>query len=196
MQTLINIRMDETLKNNFDYVCSELGLNMSTAVTIFAKKVCREKRIPFEVSIDPTYEDKTKGTIKMTKFRVYIYPEQFPEINSNTIKNLEKTFDTFEEAYSFLVEHVDKMNEDMMGYNNWADPNCDEVRRAIAFFTIEFLNPQSTDTQRIACEHCGLMYIKNGKEKEITIETDEFGDDDVYKTIKNFVTALQTASVI
>ncbi|MFR5865578.1 MAG: type II toxin-antitoxin system RelB/DinJ family antitoxin [Acutalibacteraceae bacterium] len=37
-QTTINIRMDEELKKSFENVCDELGLNMSTAMTIFAKK--------------------------------------------------------------------------------------------------------------------------------------------------------------
>ena len=31
--------------------CKELGLSMSTAFTIFAKKMRRERRITFEVSI-------------------------------------------------------------------------------------------------------------------------------------------------
>ena len=56
-QTLINIRMDEELKKSFDAVCNELGLNMTTAITIFAKKMSREHRIPFEVSVDPFYSN-------------------------------------------------------------------------------------------------------------------------------------------
>ena len=56
-QTLINIRMDEELKKSFDMVCNELGLNMTTAITIFAKKMSREHRIPFEVSVDPFYSN-------------------------------------------------------------------------------------------------------------------------------------------
>lgn len=54
-QALLNIRMDEDLKRDFDTVCEELGLNMSTAITIFAKKMSREKRIPFDVALDPFY---------------------------------------------------------------------------------------------------------------------------------------------
>lgn len=54
-QSLVNIRMDEDLKRQFDYVCGELGLNMSTAITIFAKKMVRENGIPFDVSFDPFY---------------------------------------------------------------------------------------------------------------------------------------------
>lgn len=30
---------------------------MTTAITIFAKKTTREKRIPFDVSIDPFYSE-------------------------------------------------------------------------------------------------------------------------------------------
>jgi DNA-damage-inducible protein J len=57
-QTLVNIRMDEELKHNMEQTCQELGMNMTTAFTIFAKKMTREKRIPFEVSVDPFYSQK------------------------------------------------------------------------------------------------------------------------------------------
>lgn len=62
-QTLVNIRMDEDLKRNFDYVCNELGLNMTTAITIFAKKMSREHRIPFDVSVDPFYSDSNQKAL-------------------------------------------------------------------------------------------------------------------------------------
>ena len=51
-QTNINIRMDDTLKQQFDHICNELGLNMSVAVNIFAKTMVRQRKIPFEVSLD------------------------------------------------------------------------------------------------------------------------------------------------
>lgn len=47
--TSINIRMDEDLKKQFEYFCNDMGMSMSTAFTIFAKKTVREYRIPFEV---------------------------------------------------------------------------------------------------------------------------------------------------
>ena len=53
----VNFRLDEDVKKNMEIACSELGLSMSAAFTIFAKKVAREKRIPFEVSVDPFYSD-------------------------------------------------------------------------------------------------------------------------------------------
>ena len=45
------------VKKSMEDVCSELGLSMSAAFTIFAKKVSREKRIPFDVAIDPFYSE-------------------------------------------------------------------------------------------------------------------------------------------
>ena len=53
----VNFRLDEDVKRSMEQTCSELGLSMSAAFTIFAKKVSREKRIPFEVSLDPFYSE-------------------------------------------------------------------------------------------------------------------------------------------
>lgn len=50
-QLLLTIRMDEDLKSEFDHTCKELGLTMSAAITIFAKTVCREQCIPFQISL-------------------------------------------------------------------------------------------------------------------------------------------------
>ncbi|MDR2884409.1 MAG: type II toxin-antitoxin system RelB/DinJ family antitoxin [Deferribacteraceae bacterium] len=56
-QAMINIRIDEDLKKSMETTCHDLGMSMTTAFTIFAKKMSREKRIPFEVSIDPFFSD-------------------------------------------------------------------------------------------------------------------------------------------
>ena len=53
----VNFKLDADVKKSMEQVCSELGLSMSAAFTVFAKKVGREKRIPFEVSVDPFYSD-------------------------------------------------------------------------------------------------------------------------------------------
>ncbi len=63
-QTLVNVRMDEDVKRNMEETCKELGITMSTAFNIFARKMCREKRIPFEVSIDPFYSKSNLKAIK------------------------------------------------------------------------------------------------------------------------------------
>lgn len=75
---LVNFRLEESDKNNMEKICEEIGLSMSAAFTIFAKKVVREKRIPFDLNVDPFYspenmkrlteamEDATKG-VKMSE---------------------------------------------------------------------------------------------------------------------------------
>ena len=62
-QTLINFRIDENIKKQMEQICEELGITMSTAFNIFAKKVIREKRIPFDVSIDPFYSETNRKAI-------------------------------------------------------------------------------------------------------------------------------------
>ena len=62
-QTTVNVRMDADLKREFDKVCNVLGLTMTTAVTILAKKMTREKRIPFEVSMDPFYSESNLAAL-------------------------------------------------------------------------------------------------------------------------------------
>ena len=63
-QALVNFRMDEDLKQNMERTCQELVMNMTTAFTIFAKKMTREKRIPFEVSVDPFYSEANMNYLK------------------------------------------------------------------------------------------------------------------------------------
>ena len=52
---MVNFRMDADLKRSMESVCRDMGLSMTTAFTIFATKVSRERRIPFEINADPFY---------------------------------------------------------------------------------------------------------------------------------------------
>jgi DNA-damage-inducible protein J len=56
-QAMINFRMDENLKKGMEEACKEMGLSMTAAFTIFATKVSKEKRIPFEVAVNPFYSE-------------------------------------------------------------------------------------------------------------------------------------------
>ena len=56
-QAMVNFRMDADLKKSMEQTCQEMGMSMTTAFTIFATKVSREKRIPFEISADPFYSE-------------------------------------------------------------------------------------------------------------------------------------------
>lgn len=63
-QAAINIRMDADLKQSFEKLCDDLGMNMTTAITIFAKKSVREHRIPFEVCMDPFYSERNAAFLR------------------------------------------------------------------------------------------------------------------------------------
>ena len=76
----VNFRMDADLKKSMEEVCNDIGINLTTAFTIFAKKVSREKRIPFELSADPFYSE-------------------------SNVKYLEKVISDIDEGRAKLVEH-------------------------------------------------------------------------------------------
>jgi DNA-damage-inducible protein J len=48
-QTTVNVRMDEDLKKQVEFLCNDFGMNVSTAFTIFAKAMVRERKIPFDI---------------------------------------------------------------------------------------------------------------------------------------------------
>ena len=52
-QTMVNFRMDEDLKKGMEKACKDMGMSMTTAFTVFATKVSKERRIPFEIIADP-----------------------------------------------------------------------------------------------------------------------------------------------
>lgn len=53
----ISMRMDDKLKKEADELFNDLGMNMTTALTIFVKQAVREQRIPFEIIREvPTME--------------------------------------------------------------------------------------------------------------------------------------------
>lgn len=53
-QATFSVRMDETLKKQFDGLCQEFGMNSSTAINVFARAVVRQRKIPFEISSPET----------------------------------------------------------------------------------------------------------------------------------------------
>ena len=61
--TNLNIRVDKEIKENAEAIFAELGINMSSAINIFLRKVIRDKGLPFSVTI----EEPNKKTIKAIK---------------------------------------------------------------------------------------------------------------------------------
>lgn len=51
-QSMVSFRIDTDLKKSVEEVCSDMGLSITTAFTLFAKKLSRDRRIPFEIIAD------------------------------------------------------------------------------------------------------------------------------------------------
>ena len=65
-QSTLSIRMDANVKKQFDAFCSEVGMNASVAVNLFAKAVLRERKIPFEIAAidDPFFSESNQIRLK------------------------------------------------------------------------------------------------------------------------------------
>jgi DNA-damage-inducible protein J len=58
----VNIRIDDDLKNRADNIFKELGMNMTTAFTMFIRQTIRQGGIPFEITTkkDPFYNEENQ----------------------------------------------------------------------------------------------------------------------------------------
>ena len=63
-QAMVSFRMDASLKKSMEETCREMGLSMTSAFILFATKVSREKRIPFEISADPFYSEENMARLR------------------------------------------------------------------------------------------------------------------------------------
>ena len=73
-----NINLDPDLKKAGQLLFSNLGMDLTTAVTVFIKQAVREQRIPFEISMDvpnaataaalAEYEEMKKNPAKYKRY--------------------------------------------------------------------------------------------------------------------------------
>ena len=97
--TNLSIRVDEELKQKSETIFSELGLTMSTALTLFLRSAIRYGGIPFELRI----EKPNATTISA-----------MDDVNHN--RNVSKTFDSIESliedlnALNYFVSHKNRIS--------------------------------------------------------------------------------------
>lgn len=61
----VSVRMDNETKKEFEKFCKDVGLSISGAFNLFAKKVIREHRIPFDISNeDPFYSEENQKLLE------------------------------------------------------------------------------------------------------------------------------------
>ena len=71
-QAIFSVRMDEDLKKEFEELCNDFGMNMTTAINVFAKAVVRERKIPFEIEESKNAKERVEfiKTLNELKKRV------------------------------------------------------------------------------------------------------------------------------
>lgn len=68
-QATFSVRMDDGLKEQFETLCSEFGMNMTTAINVFARAVVRERKIPFEITAPESDITREKALQAFTDLR-------------------------------------------------------------------------------------------------------------------------------
>lgn len=80
-QSTYSIRMDTDLKNEFDSICEDFGMSASVAISVFARAVVRERRIPFEI------KSETKGVKAFKALRTAAAANGIQDMDLDEINN-------------------------------------------------------------------------------------------------------------
>ena len=78
----VNFKLDADIKRSMEEACADMGLTMSAAFTIYAKKVSRERRIPFEITADAVSPE-----------REYFYPQSEAQLLTRIDRALQQIED-------------------------------------------------------------------------------------------------------
>ena len=65
----VSFRMDDALKRDMEAILDELGLNVTTAMTMFAKAVVRKNGLPLDLMLDPFYSPVNQGRLERAAAR-------------------------------------------------------------------------------------------------------------------------------
>ena len=83
----VNIRMEKDLKERAEYLFSNLGMNMSTALNIFVRQAVRQGKIPFEIT---THTDNFYSLENIERIKKSIQSFKDGKTVTKTIKELEE----------------------------------------------------------------------------------------------------------
>ena len=62
--TNLSIRIDRDLKDEAENVFGALGMNLTTAITVFVRQAVRQKKIPFEIALYPASDNKSVSMLE------------------------------------------------------------------------------------------------------------------------------------
>lgn len=72
-QINVSFEMNEKLRDQFEEICDELGMDIEDAFKLFAKKMVNEQEIPFEVNInDIPSDDEDEKIVRFLKITAIV----------------------------------------------------------------------------------------------------------------------------
>ncbi len=60
----ISVRLDSNDKHLFEEFCNDVGMSISTAVSMFVKNVITNQKLPFSVERDPFYSKENMNHLR------------------------------------------------------------------------------------------------------------------------------------
>ena len=60
----ISVRLDSKDKHMFEEFCNDVGMSISTAVSMFVKNVIANQKLPFSVERDPFYSKENMERLR------------------------------------------------------------------------------------------------------------------------------------
>ena len=84
---VVSINVNENDKNSFSSICSELGMNVTTAINIFIKAVNRTHSIPFNITTNQDSKKKELTSENINKMMALSEKKDFEE-NPASIESL------------------------------------------------------------------------------------------------------------
>lgn len=87
----LNVRVNAKDKKNFEQFCTNVGMNVSTAVNMFIKAVLREQKLPFEIKSytfdDVIYEKLKEAELEMNNISTRYTIDNIKNSMNNIINN-------------------------------------------------------------------------------------------------------------
>lgn len=62
--TNLNIRIDRQTKESAENIFNQMGINMTSAITMFLRQTVRDRRMPFTADLNPRFNTETLQAIE------------------------------------------------------------------------------------------------------------------------------------
>ncbi|MCD8339115.1 MAG: type II toxin-antitoxin system RelB/DinJ family antitoxin [Burkholderiales bacterium] len=74
MKTIVKIRIDKEIKDQFSELCEELGINIDTAINVFARAMLRAGGFPFRIALEEPNKETREAFFEAQDREVFYGP--------------------------------------------------------------------------------------------------------------------------